>query len=639
MSSLSSLLRRSLIAVVGLSAAAVPLVVLSGTSTAQVIHPKTTAAIGTAVVLNPTGGHGTTSGLRIFYKGGEFQVVRDNLPQFYSPYGGLATPTNPTNATVSTSPTSLDNGILLSIGTKDTATGVMVYPKNELWGTYYASDPFKKQTWTTISTTKYTRAATKFTSQLSATVNGLTYKVKITVSYTFPDDTFTITYHLTVPVGNTKPVRLYHVMDTFLGGSDVGPGFYDAATACHGQIVGVSSSTSTTSTVMAIVQKSGTTWEGYISNYWGFAVYGTKFFTNFGARPNTVATAHPSHHAAKPAGTTTYGAGFGVALNDTITTNPGNDNGIGINYGPVTSGTLTVTDQFYFSATVPTCTNIGASTNASGSTTTPPASDKATTGYYQVGADGGVYAFGDAYFYGSLPERGITPAAPIVGITTTPDHKGYWLIGADGGVFAFGDAWNYGSLPERAITPSSPIVGLVRTVDGEGYWLVGADGGVYAFGDALYWGSLPEGGITPAQSIVAMISTPTDLGYWLVGADGGVYAFGDAYFYGSLPERDITPTAPIVGVARSAQGKGYWLLSADGGVYSFGNAPFRGSLSERGIAPYGPAVGFAGTDNREGYWLASADGGVYAFGDAYFQGSLPRLEVTPHKPITGIAAW
>lgn len=30
--------------------------------------------------------------------------------------------------------------------------------------------------------------------------------------------------------------------------------------------------------------------------------------------------------------------------------------------------------------------------------------------------------------------------APITGIAATPTGKGYWLVGADGGVFAFGDA-------------------------------------------------------------------------------------------------------------------------------------------------------------------------------------------------------
>jgi len=71
-----------------------------------------------------------------------------------------------------------------------------------------------------------------------------------------------------------------------------------------------------------------------------------------------------------------------------------------------------------------------------------------------VGNDGGVFApqvFGPtgpmppAPFYGSLPSLGITPNAAIVGICPSPDGGGYWLLGTDGGVFAFGDAVFHGS--------------------------------------------------------------------------------------------------------------------------------------------------------------------------------------------------
>jgi hypothetical protein len=38
------------------------------------------------------------------------------------------------------------------------------------------------------------------------------------------------------------------------------------------------------------------------------------------------------------------------------------------------------------------------------------------------------------------------PGAPIVAIAPTPDGGGYWLVGQDGGIFAFGDAQYHGSL-------------------------------------------------------------------------------------------------------------------------------------------------------------------------------------------------
>jgi len=36
--------------------------------------------------------------------------------------------------------------------------------------------------------------------------------------------------------------------------------------------------------------------------------------------------------------------------------------------------------------------------------------------------------------------------APIVGMAATPTGKGYWLVGADGGVFTFGDAVFFGNV-------------------------------------------------------------------------------------------------------------------------------------------------------------------------------------------------
>lgn len=66
-------------------------------------------------------------------------------------------------------------------------------------------------------------------------------------------------------------------------------------------------------------------------------------------------------------------------------------------------------------------------------------------GYYEVAADGGVDAYGDAVFYGSMGGQHLN--APIVGAALTRSGRGYWLIGADGGVFSFGDAAYYGGGP------------------------------------------------------------------------------------------------------------------------------------------------------------------------------------------------
>jgi N-acetylmuramoyl-L-alanine amidase len=234
-------------------------------------------------------------------------------------------------------------------------------------------------------------------------------------------------------------------------------------------------------------------------------------------------------------------------------------------------------------------------------------------GYWEVAADGGIFAFGDAGFFGST--GGLVLNAPIVGMATTADGRGYWLVAADGGIFAFGDAEFFGSTGGLAL--NAPIVGMAATADGRGYWLVAADGGIFAFGDAGFFGS--TGGLALNAPIVGLAATPDGRGYWLAAADGGIFAFGDAPYAGSLG--GVPLVRPIVGLAAEPSG-GYWLVAADGGLFAFGGAPFHGSMAgvtlNRVVA--GMAAGPAG-----GYWLVGQDGGLYAFGAAGFYGSVQVL--------------
>ena len=112
----------------------------------------------------------------------------------------------------------------------------------------------------------------------------------------------------------------------------------------------------------------------------------------------------------------------------------------------------------------------------------PPAP---SPGYWQVAADGGIFSFGGAQFYGSTGSMKLNQ--PVVGMASTADGRGYWLVAADGGVFNYGDAGFYGST--GSIKLNKPIIGLVPTLDGHGYWLIASDGGVFAFGDAPFYGS------------------------------------------------------------------------------------------------------------------------------------------------------
>ena len=180
----------------------------------------------------------------------------------------------------------------------------------------------------------------------------------------------------------------------------------------------------------------------------------------------------------------------------------------------------------------------------------------------------------------------------------TPERQGYWLVAADGGIFSFGDAGFYGSMGGGTL--NAPIVGDRRHTERPRLLAGGADGGVFAFGDAGFHGSMggvrPEqagrghrrrrrhrrvlaggrrrrdlrlrhapfygstGGVTLNKPSTAWPPPPTASGYWLVAADGGVFAFGDAAFHGSMGGVTLNaarswawpPTAPPVGTGWSA---------------------------------------------------------------------------------------
>jgi hypothetical protein len=206
----------------------------------------------------------------------------------------------------------------------------------------------------------------------------------------------------------------------------------------------------------------------------------------------------------------------------------------------------------------------------------------------------------DAPDFGS---RGVAPVASFVAIAATPSGVGYWVAAQDGGVFAFGDAPFFGSASGRTL--NQPIVAIAATPTGRGYWLVGRDGGVFAFGDAAFYGSADR--LPLNQPIVGIAAAADGHGYWLVARDGGVFAFGDAPFLGSLARLDLG--AEVVGIASTPSRAGYWLVAADGGVFSFGDAIFHGSESGTGVHD---ATGIASAST--GYWIARRTGAVLGFG-------------------------
>lgn len=73
---------------------------------------------------------------------------------------------------------------------------------------------------------------------------------------------------------------------------------------------------------------------------------------------------------------------------------------------------------------------------------------------------------------------------PIVGMSASPSGQGYRLVASDGGIFAYGDAAFDGSMGGKPL--ERPIVGTASS--GPGYWMVAQDGGIFAF-DVPFYGS------------------------------------------------------------------------------------------------------------------------------------------------------
>src|SRR5690348_16546701 len=100
-------------------------------------------------------------------------------------------------------------------------------------------------------------------------------------------------------------------------------------------------------------------------------------------------------------------------------------------------------------------------------------------------------------FRGDL--RALALQAPIVGSSVTPSGRGYYIVATDGGIFAFGDARFAGSMGGRPLR--RPVVAMASNATGGGYWLAASDGGVFAF-HAPFRGSL--GSVALRRPIVAV---------------------------------------------------------------------------------------------------------------------------------------
>ena len=76
-----------------------------------------------------------------------------------------------------------------------------------------------------------------------------------------------------------------------------------------------------------------------------------------------------------------------------------------------------------------------------------------------MATDGGLFAFGDAAFHGSMGGKPLNK--PVVGIASVANGQGYWEVATDGGLFAFGDAAFFGSMGGKPL--NQPMVGMAAS--------------------------------------------------------------------------------------------------------------------------------------------------------------------------------
>ena len=121
---------------------------------------------------------------------------------------------------------------------------------------------------------------------------------------------------------------------------------------------------------------------------------------------------------------------------------------------------------------------------------------------------------GENGVYDSAPD-GDTLSDPVVGGAP----HGYWMVGADGKVYAFGDAKKWGEITGPI---PFPVVDIEPTADGDGYWIVDDHGFVSAFGSAPALGNVGLGTLASGEKVTSLSATPAGDGYWIFTTKGRV---------------------------------------------------------------------------------------------------------------------
>jgi hypothetical protein len=250
------------------------------------------------------------------------------------------------------------------------------------------------------------------------------------------------------------------------------------------------------------------------------------------------------------------------------------------------------------STTTPTSgTTPGATT---GSSTGTPGTGTKLSGIRVSSASGTIYTAGEARALGNPAKSGVTT---VVALANASAGDGYWALGADGTVAAFGLP-HYGDIAGKG-----GAIDIAATPTGAGYWVLVADGGIYPFGDAGYASSPKKAGL--GGTALRIAARPQADGYWVLMADGSLRAFGAA-------PKLVAPTDSGLPIdfAVTPSGAGCWLLTDARRIISLGDAVDRGDLRRSKVVWKKPVAHVVGMPSGKGYVIVSSEGAMLAFGDA-----------------------
>lgn len=79
-------------------------------------------------------------------------------------------------------------------------------------------------------------------------------------------------------------------------------------------------------------------------------------------------------------------------------------------------------------------------------------------GYYELCADGGVFAYGVPFYGAPSKEIPLVLGRTAIGMKVTSSRKGYFVLASDGALFAYGDAVYQGSVNQ--VTTHAAAVGI-----------------------------------------------------------------------------------------------------------------------------------------------------------------------------------